>query len=65
MTRSILKAAMLAAGLLSASAAFAQGAPQMTRVEGKVTALSDSQIVITKADGASVTVPLLMTAGPD
>ena len=36
-----------------------KGALTMTRVEGKVTALSDSQIVLTKPDGTSVTVPLL------
>ena len=57
--RSILKAAILAMTLFGAAAVCAQGMPQMTRVEGKVAAISDSQIVLTKADGTTATIPLL------
>ncbi len=59
--RPILKAAALVAALFGATAAWAQGMPQMTRVEGKVTAISASQIVLAKADGTTATIPLLPT----
>jgi hypothetical protein len=57
--RTILKVAILALSLFGAAAVGAQGMPQMTRVTGKVAAISTTQIVLTKADGTAATIPLL------
>jgi hypothetical protein len=59
MMRSIFRAAAAALVLFGAAGVFAQGMPQMTRVAGKVASISDSQIVLTKADGTTATIPLL------
>jgi hypothetical protein len=59
--RSILKAAVVGLTLFGAAVVCAQGMPQMTRVEGKVASISESQIVLTKADGTTATIPLLPT----
>ena len=62
MMRSISKvAAVLALTMLSAPTVFAEAAPQTTRVQGTVSALTDSQIVLTKADGTTATIPLMAT----
>jgi hypothetical protein len=57
--RSILKGAVVVLTLFGAAAVRAQGMPQMTRIEGKVAAISASQIVLTKDDGTTATIPLL------
>ena len=57
--RSILKATVVVLTLFGAAAVRAQGMPQMTRIEGKVAAISASQIVLTKDDGTTATIPLL------
>ena len=57
--RSILKAAVVVLTLFGAAAVRAQGMPQMTRIEGKVAAISASQIVLTKDDGTTATISLL------
>lgn len=57
--RSILKAAVVGLTLFGTAAVCAQGMPQMTRIEGKVASISASQIVLTKADGTTATIPLL------
>jgi hypothetical protein len=58
MIRSTFAAAAVAVSMLAAGAALAQ-APTTTRVEGKLTAVSDSQLVLTQADGTPAAVPLL------
>src|SRR5665213_1306579 len=57
--RSILKATVVVLTLFGAAAVRAQGMPQMIRIEGKVAAISASQIVLTKDDGTTATIPLL------
>ena len=59
MTRSLFKGSLVGIALFAASNLHAQGAPQATRVQGKVAAISASQITLTKADGTTATVPLL------
>jgi hypothetical protein len=59
MTRSLFKASLVGLVLFAASNALAQGAPQMTRIQGKVAAISATQITLTKADGTTVVTPLL------
>jgi hypothetical protein len=59
MTRSLFKAALAGLALFAASNLHAQGALQITRVQGKVAAISASQITLTKADGTTAVVPLL------
>jgi hypothetical protein len=59
MTQSLFKAALVGVALFAASNLHAQGTPQTTRVQGKVAAISASQITLTKADGTTAMVPLL------
>ena len=59
MIKPIAKAAALGLTLFAATGLHAQGAPQVTRVQGKVAAISASQITLTKADGTTTVVPLL------
>jgi hypothetical protein len=61
MTRSLFKAALVGAALFAASQVLAQGAPQMTRVQGKITAILENQIILTKADDTTAVVALLPT----
>ena len=59
MNRPFFAAASTALALLTAGLAHAQDGMKIVRVEGRVVAVSEHEIALAKADGASVSIPLL------